>query len=116
VQAVAAVFTVWSAKGLGLLMLAGVEQTLGRDGRSRGVHLYQRGPYAIVRHPIYLGWFLMVWLAPVMNGTRLLFAIVSCFYLVIAVPWEERELRRAFGDLYVNYERRVRWRVLPLIY
>jgi hypothetical protein len=114
VQAAAAVFTVASARGLGMLDLAGVRQTL--PGRPAAPGLYQRGPYSLVRHPIYLGWFFMVWLPPVMNGTRLLFAIVSCAYLVIAVPWEERELRRAFGDVYTRYEHRVRWRVLPLIY
>ncbi len=53
-----------------------------------------------VRHPIYLGWFLVVWGAPDMNGTRLAFAAASCFYLLLAITFEERDLRRTFGAAY----------------
>jgi protein-S-isoprenylcysteine O-methyltransferase Ste14 len=58
----------------------------------------------------------MVWFAPVMTGSRLTFAIVSTAYLVIAVPFEERALRRDFGARYDDYRRRVRWRMVPGVY
>ena len=44
------------------------------------------GPYGWVRHPIYTGWFLMVFAASPMTMTRLVFAAVSCAYLIVAIP------------------------------
>jgi methanethiol S-methyltransferase len=75
-----------------------------------------RGAYGLVRHPIYLGWFLMVWATPLMTGGRLTFAAVSSLYLLIAIPWEERSLARQYGEAYLRYTRQVRWRVLPGLY
>jgi protein-S-isoprenylcysteine O-methyltransferase Ste14 len=75
-----------------------------------------RGAYGLVRHPIYLGWFLMVWATPLMTGGRLTFAAITSFYLLIAIPWEERSLARQYGDAYLRYTRQVRWRVLPGLY
>jgi protein-S-isoprenylcysteine O-methyltransferase Ste14 len=69
-----------------------------------------------VRHPIYLGWFLMVFGVPVMTGTRLVFALSSCAYLVVAVPLEERTLQQTTGGKYDEYKRQVRWRILPGVY
>lgn len=74
------------------------------------------GPYGLVRHPIYLGWFLMVFGVPVMTGTRLVFAIVSCAYLLIAIPLEERTLQRTTGGRYEDYMRLVRWKLVPGVY
>ena len=53
---------------------------------------------------------------PHMTGDRLVFAGISVLYLVIAMPIEERALRRSFGEAYVDYEQRVRWRILPYLY
>jgi protein-S-isoprenylcysteine O-methyltransferase Ste14 len=121
IQLGAAVFTVWSARRLGLLRLAGVTHVLESHTRagpatSGPTELDESGPYGIVRHPIYLGWLLMVWAAPTMNGTRLVFAIVSTAYLALAVPFEERDLRASFGAAYERYSRRVKWRMIPFLY
>jgi protein-S-isoprenylcysteine O-methyltransferase Ste14 len=100
-----------------LLDLAGVRQALGAPhGSPAHVPLQTGGVYAVVRHPIYLGWVLLVFGAPEMTGTRLVFAIVSTLYLVVAVPLEEQALRAQFGDAYRRYQRRVRWRIVPGIY
>ena len=72
--------------------------------------------YGLVRHPIYLGWFLMVWCTSTMNGTRLVFAIVSCAYLLVAVELEERDLMHTFGDAYTRYKAAVRWKIVPGVY
>ncbi len=109
VQVAGIVLVVLAARVIDPLELAGV-----RPGRDTG--LEERGPYRLIRHPIYLGWLLIVWGAPVMTGDRLWFAALSSLYLVIAMPWEEASMRRAFGDAYDRYSARVRWRVLPLIY
>jgi len=66
-----------------------------------------------VRHPIYLGWMLVVFGAPTMTTNRMLFAAVSSCYLLVAIPWEERSLVAEFGEAYRAYRRQVRWRILP---
>jgi protein-S-isoprenylcysteine O-methyltransferase Ste14 len=51
-----------------------------------------------------------------MTGGRLTFAAISSFYLLIAIPWEERSLTQQYGEAYLRYTRQVRWRVLPGLY
>ena len=74
------------------------------------------GPYGWVRHPIYLGWFLIVFAMPVMTMTRLLFAALSSAYILIAIPFEERSLLRASEGAYAEYARKVPWKLLPRVY
>lgn len=74
------------------------------------------GPYGLVRHPIYLGWVLVVFSMPTMTMTRLAFAAVSCLYLAAAVPLEERTLVATAGDAYRDYMKRVKWRMVPGLY
>jgi protein-S-isoprenylcysteine O-methyltransferase Ste14 len=78
--------------------------------------LQTKGPYRLVRHPLYLGWMLTVFGAARMTGDRFVFAVLTGLYLVIAVPWEERALLRSFGDEYASYRRLVRWRIVPFVY
>jgi protein-S-isoprenylcysteine O-methyltransferase Ste14 len=115
-QIAAGVLCVVAARRLDVLELAGVRQVFGQPATSKPLRLDTHGPYALVRHPIYFGWILLVGLSPHMNGTRLVFAAVSTLYLAIAVPFEERDLVRTFGSMYSDYRRRVRWRMLPFVY
>lgn len=71
------------------------------------------GPYGWVRHPIYLGWFLIVFAVPAMTMTRLVFAVISSAYILLAIPLEERSLRRASHGRYDEYMHLVRWKVMP---
>ena len=80
------------------------------------VEFKTEGPYGWVRHPIYLGWFLLVLPVATMTMTRLVFAAVSCAYVLIAIPLEERELRRATGGAYGEYIRKVPWKLVPYVY
>ncbi len=59
-----------------------------------------------MRHPLYLGWLLGFWAAPVMTGSHLLFAIVTTLYILAAITWEERDLMRAHPE-YEGYRKRV---------
>ncbi len=93
------------------LQLAGI-----RPSPAAGEALQFGGPYQMVRHPVYLGWMLIVFASPHMTGDRLTFAVVSSLYLVLAMPWEERSLEGAFGEEYRRYKERVRWRLLPYVY
>jgi len=116
VQIFGGAWCVLTARRLDVLELAGLRQAFGQPTREALPRLDTHGPYAFVRHPIYFGWLLLVWFAPEMNGTRLVFAAVSTLYLAVAIPFEERELVKSFGSTYTDYRRRVRWRMLPGIY
>jgi protein-S-isoprenylcysteine O-methyltransferase Ste14 len=78
--------------------------------------LHRDGPYAVVRHPIYLGWVLIFCTEPHMTMDRLVLALLSSSYLAAAVPFEEAGLRRQFGAGYDDYRSAVRWRILPFVY
>jgi protein-S-isoprenylcysteine O-methyltransferase Ste14 len=99
----------WSVGAISALELAGI-RAAPADG------LRSHGPYRLVRHPLYLGWALAVFGATPMTGDRLLFAAVSTLYLLVAMPWEEEALARAFGDKYRRYKKNVRWRMIPYVY
>jgi protein-S-isoprenylcysteine O-methyltransferase Ste14 len=106
----------------GILVIAGAVRTIdalelaGIRPHSTRQSLQITGPYRLVRHPLYFGWLLTTFGAAHMTGDRLIFAVISAFYLVIAVPFEERSLIASFGADYTSYQRQVRWRMLPYVY
>lgn len=65
------------------------------------------GPYRLVRHPIYVGWLIVFWAAPVMTIGHLVLAGLLTLYILLAIRYEERDLRAHFGALYVEYSERV---------
>jgi protein-S-isoprenylcysteine O-methyltransferase Ste14 len=114
VHAAVQLYGIWlivqSVRGIDPLELAGIRREAARGP------LQIRGPYALVRHPLYFGWVLAVFGAAHMTGDRLAFAAITTLYLVIAIRWEERSLVRSFGEDYRRYTRQVRWRIVPFIY
>lgn len=65
------------------------------------------GPYRLVRHPLYVGWFFAFWATPTMTAAHLFFAIMTAAYILIAIRLEEHDLVAEHGRSYADYRRRV---------
>ena len=77
---------------------------IGRDYTS--LHFVTPGPYRLIRHPLYLGWFFAFWATPTMTATHLLFAVMTTGYILVAIQLEERDLIAAHPE-YAEYRRHV---------
>ena len=111
-QAFGVALTIAAARIVGLWELAGVAQ----PDPAKPIEFKVEGPFAIVRHPIYLGWVLMVFATPIMTTSQMLFAVTSTAYLVAAIPLEERSLLKTHRDAYGAYQKQMRWRLIPFIW
>lgn len=87
-------------------------------GRSYGIRmdvfeghvLKTDGPYAVVRHPMYLGIVLFHLGASLVLESPLLIAATALFVVpltALRIGAEERVLREAFGERYLRYAERV---------
>jgi len=65
--------------------------------------LHQPLFYKWVAHPLYAGFFLAFWATPEMTLGHLLFAAGMSAYILIAIGYEERDLRALFGPSYDEY-------------
>ena len=111
------VLTLRAAAILDIWELAGTRPPRHAAGEHGGNAMFtRRGPYGWVRHPIYAGWFLVVFSVPVMTMTQLVFAVVSSAYLVVGMVFEERSLVAAAPEAYREYQRAVKWKVIPRVY
>ena len=90
---------------LGLSQLAGEQRT--------EESLVLSGVYRFVRHPLYTGGMLVIWLTPLMTSSVLALDIGLTLYLWIGSLFEERKLSQAFGEAYSAYQAQVP-RFIPL--
>ena len=75
------------------------------------------GPYAVIRHPMYSGAFIMLLGIPLALGSW--WAFVFVFLLFAAIVWrlleEEKFLAKNLPG-YVEYRAKVRWRLIPKVF
>ena len=79
--------------------------------------LIQRGPYRLVRHPIYTGLLLAVFGSCLAEGRVWNLAVVgmATILLIAKLKAEEALLARQFPDAYLQYRRRVK-AIIPFLY
>lgn len=63
--------------------------------------------YALVRHPISLGWMITPLMTPHLTGGHIVFAFSTFAYILLAMPFEEADLIEVLGDDYQDYRKRV---------
>lgn len=63
--------------------------------------------YALVRHPISLGWMVAPLLVPHLTVGHLVFAGATFAYIMLAAPFEEADLIEEIGQPYLDYRRKV---------
>jgi protein-S-isoprenylcysteine O-methyltransferase Ste14 len=84
---------------------------------SRGQSVITTGPYAIVRHPLYFGALFYIAGTSLVLGSWWGLATIPILAVLlgIRIGIEERTLRTGLEG-YDDYARRVRWRLVPLIW
>jgi protein-S-isoprenylcysteine O-methyltransferase Ste14 len=94
---------------IGHFDMFGLRQVLARARERRYAERAFREPwlYGLVRHPLMVGFLISFWAVPDMSLGRLLFAGVASAYIVVAVRFEEHDLRQQLGAPYERYLERV---------
>ena len=80
----------------------------------RGHRVVDTGPYRLVRHPGYLGFFAWILSTPLLLGSWWAFgpAVVSVAAVVVRTALEDRTLKAELPG-YADYARCVRYRLIP---
>ena len=116
----------WAGCGLLLVALSFIHWVMRTNSfaapvvkiqKERGQAVITTGPYAIVRHPMYLGALFYMAATSLVLGSWWGLAAVPFLALLlgIRIGVEERTLRMGL-DGYDDYARRVRWRLIPFIW
>ena len=107
---------------LGLLAAIWSRRTLGDDWSrdveiKQGHELVERGPYRLVRHPIYTSHLLMGLGTAIVSGLLVAFVGLLFFFLGfwIKLKQEENLLLRRFPDEYPAYKARVK-ALVPFVF
>ncbi len=93
----------WLVLGAGIFMR--LWSTLYIGGH-KSMSLVTEGPYAICRHPLYVGSFLIVLSLAIFMESPIVAAatlLVAVFYAFVILPSEERHAAECFGEAYARY-------------
>ncbi|WP_344763599.1 methyltransferase family protein [Paenarthrobacter aurescens] len=82
-------------------------KTTGNFSLGHPEDLVTSGPYALSRHPMYLGWWLIHAGVALGRGSAWASATLPAGILVehLGALWEENVLRERFGQSYADYEK-----------
>lgn len=106
---------------LGLALAVWARATIGRNwgmpmSVKRDPELVVRGPYRVIRHPIYSGILLALLASALVGGVAwLLIFVFWGAYFVFAARAEERLMLRQFPDGYAEYIARTK-ALIPFVY
>jgi protein-S-isoprenylcysteine O-methyltransferase Ste14 len=94
---------------IGHFDLFGLRQVIARVRSADYVEPGFRQPmlYRLVRHPLMVGFLIAFWGTPDMSVGRLLFAAMATGYIIVAVRFEEHDLRGQLGEPYEQYASQV---------
>ncbi len=108
-QAVAALFMIWARLTFGMRSFHAAASTTKGE-------LVTRGPYAIVRNPIYAAIVLFTWtgVAAHFSLEGALLGLVITAGMLTRIFMEERFLRPRYSE-YAQYEKRVK-RLIPFVF
>ena len=85
------------------------------DQSERGQVLIDTGPYARVRHPFNLGFLVFfIGLALWLESYASVLALLPLVLMLARITVEERTLRRKLPR-YIDYMKRVRYRLVPFV-
>ncbi len=100
---------VWGMRALNFFDPFGVKQILLQmsDKSFKTMLITVKGPFKMVRHPLYFFVLIAIWTAPVLTADRLLFNVLWTIWIVIGAFFEEKDLIEEFGDDYIEYLKKV---------
>ena len=103
------VFCVWARASLG-------RNWSGIITLKEGHEFIERGPYRLVRHPIYTGLLAMFLATAIAYGHLggIVAVMLACASFWIKLGEEEKLMRQQFPDQYRSYEQRVK-RIIPFV-
>jgi protein-S-isoprenylcysteine O-methyltransferase Ste14 len=112
----------WWAAGLGLALIVfegwlfwrlsrdlGTTRLVGKTELSGGGAIAQEGVYSRVRHPRYAGSLLAIVGACLLAGRAAMWGVAAAWtgLMLVAISFEEREMRQRFGPAFEEYASRV---------
>ena len=83
--------------------------SLGWISVYRGVRLQYpdmptRGLFAVIRHPIYFSFCIILWVSPYLTADKLLLASAYSFYCLLAPLLKEKRFVHIYGDRFLRYK------------
>ena len=98
------VLGIWQADAFSFL---GISQLFEKQPSAKTSALVVTGLYHRMRHPLYTGGLIVLWLTPFMSVNTLTLIIVLSIYLVVGAIFEEHRLLHEFGENYAAYQKQV---------
>lgn len=104
IQLASVIILIAGVRQTGIFSFLGLQQMVYPVDNSPA-HLVTTGLYKYVRHPLYSGGLVIIWLMPYMTWNLLAVNLGITIYILIGAYFEERKLVVEYGAQYVEYRR-----------